>query len=189
MKKATKVKIAKIVVICAVAILWMGGIFKLSSMNSENSNGHSTDLLAVFIEDTLEVTNKAGITNSNPSGKKLAKATKLINAPLRKIMHASVYFGLAFIIMLICGVAFDHKRYALSCIITFAVAAIFACTDEYHQTLVPGRTGQPLDVLIDSAGAVIGILFYSTYRFAYCCGMRYYLHQTKEEKKDAKQTK
>ena len=187
MKKSTKIKIAKIVAVCLVAILWMGGIFKLSSMNSDNSNGHSTDILAVFIEDTLDVTNKAGITNSNPSDAKLAKATKLINAPLRKVMHASVYFGLAFIIMLICGIIFDHRRYALSCLIAFAISAIFACTDEFHQTLVPGRTGQALDVLIDSAGAAAGILFYSTYRFAYCLGMRHQTALTKKEKMDAKQ--
>lgn len=172
MTKQIKIKIAKIAAVCLVAVLWMGGIFALSGMNSDNSNGHSTDILAVFIEDTLSVTNKAGITHSTPSDSKLAKATRLINAPLRKVMHASVYFGLAFIIMLICGIAFDHRRYALSCLIAFAVAAIFACTDEFHQTLVPGRTGQALDVLIDSAGAAAGILFYSTYHFAYCLGKR-----------------
>ena len=187
MKKATKIKIAKIIAICLIAVLWMGGIFKLSSMNSDNSNGHSTDILAVFIEDTLEVTNKAGITNSNPSDAKLAKATKLINAPLRKVMHASVYFVLAFIVMLICGIIFNHRRYAASCLIALAVAAIFACTDEFHQTLVPGRTGQALDVLIDSAGAAVGILFYSTYRFAYCLGMRHQKALTNKEKVDAKQ--
>ena len=172
MIKHTKIKIAKIVAICLVAILWMFGIFKLSSMNSDNSNGHSTDILAIFIEDTLEVTNKAGITNSTPSESKLAKATNLINAPLRKVMHASVYFGLAFIVMIICGIAFDHRRYALSCIIAFIAAVIFACTDEFHQTLVPGRTGQALDVLIDSAGAALGILFYSTYHFAFWLGAK-----------------
>ncbi len=172
MKKQTKIKIAKIVAICLVAVLWMGGIFKLSSMNSDNSNGHSTDILAVFIEDTLEVTNKAGITSSTPSEAKLAKATRLINAPLRKVMHASVYFVLAFIVMLVCGIIFDHRRYALCIIIAFAVAVIFACTDEFHQTLVPGRTGQALDVLIDSAGAALGILFYSTYHFAFWLGAK-----------------
>lgn len=172
MTKRTKIKVAKIVAICLVALLWMGGIFGLSNMNSDNSNGHSTDILAIFIEDTLEVTNKAGITNSTPSESKLAKATNLINAPLRKVMHASVYFGLAFIVMIICNIAFDHRRYALSCIIAFAAAVIFACTDEFHQTLVPGRTGQALDVLIDSAGATLGILFYSTYHFAFWLGAK-----------------
>ena len=172
MTKRTKIKIAKIIAICLVAVLWMVGIFKLSSMNSNNSNGHSTDILAVFIEDTLEVTNKAGITSSTPSEAKLAKATRLINAPLRKVMHASVYFVLAFIIMLVCGIIFDHRRYALCIIIALAVAVIFACTDEFHQTLVPGRTGQALDVLIDSAGAVFGVLFYSTYHLAYYLGTK-----------------
>ena len=43
------------------AILWAVGIYKLSSMNTQNSNGKSTDIIAMFIEDTLDVTNEYGI--------------------------------------------------------------------------------------------------------------------------------
>lgn len=32
--------------------------------------------------------------------------------------------------------------------------------------------GQVMDVLIDSAGAVVGLLFYSTYHFVYKSGYR-----------------
>ena len=35
---------------------------------------------------------------------------------------------------------------------------LYACTDELHQRLVPGRSGRFQDVLIDSAGALAGIL-------------------------------
>ena len=33
----------------------------------------------------------------------------------------------------------------------------YAVTDEFHQTFVPGRTARVTDVLIDAAGAAIGI--------------------------------
>lgn len=41
-------------------------------------------------------------------------------------------------------------------------AAVFSCiyasSDEIHQLFVPGRAGQVRDVLIDTSGAVAGIL-------------------------------
>jgi VanZ family protein len=39
--------------------------------------------------------------------------------------------------------------YALSC--TFVLAS----SDEYHQSLIPGRTSSPFDVLIDMSGALV----------------------------------
>ena len=43
----------------------------ISSMkDTQNSNGKSTDIIAIFIEDTLEVTNEYGITNSHPTNSK-----------------------------------------------------------------------------------------------------------------------
>ena len=36
-----------------------------------------------------------------------------------------------------------------------AISARYAATDEFHQTFVDGRTGTPVDVLIDSAGIAI----------------------------------
>lgn len=41
--------------------------------------------------------------------------------------------------------------------IAWAVATVFAMTDELHQTFVPGRQGSIWDVLIDSIGAAGGL--------------------------------
>lgn len=43
-----------------------------------------------------------------------------------------------------------HRALALGLLITI----LYALTDELHQTLVPGRSGRPLDVGIDAAGAL-----------------------------------
>jgi VanZ family protein len=40
----------------------------------------------------------------------------------------------------------------------FAIAVLYAMTDEFHQTFVPSRTGQASDVFIDSFGAAAGLL-------------------------------
>lgn len=42
--------------------------------------------------------------------------------------------------------------------IALAVAIIFAAMDEYHQALVPTRGSSPIDVMIDSCGAIAGIM-------------------------------
>jgi VanZ family protein len=40
----------------------------------------------------------------------------------------------------------------------FAICALFAIADEYHQTFVPGRGGTWTDVAIDGIGIVIAAL-------------------------------
>jgi VanZ family protein len=42
--------------------------------------------------------------------------------------------------------------------IAICIALAYACTDELHQTFVHGRTGTPVDVLIDSIGMAIAAL-------------------------------
>lgn len=162
----------KIILLLTLAIIWMALIFKLSSMNSGNSNGKSTNIISIFIEDTLDITNEYGITSSHPTDAKLDKAANLINAPMRKVIHASVYFVLAFFVMTFLNIIFDHKKYILSLIIALIICAGFAASDEFHQTFVNGRTGQVMDVLIDSAGAIVGMMFYSTYHIVYKNGYK-----------------
>lgn len=41
------------------------------------------------------------------------------------------------------------------------ICILYAISDEVHQLFVPGRGGQVRDVIIDSAGAIAGILGYN----------------------------
>ena len=41
--------------------------------------------------------------------------------------------------------------------LAFLLPVLYAVSDEYHQTFVPGRSGSLMDVLIDAAGAGIGL--------------------------------
>ena len=43
-------------------------------------------------------------------------------------------------------------------IYSLIVCIIYAITDEWHQTFVPGRSGEISDVLLDSASSLIGLL-------------------------------
>jgi VanZ family protein len=70
---------------------------------------------------------------------------------LRKLAHLSEY---AFLGMLLARAV---RRLALA----VGLAAAYAVTDEIHQTFVQGRHGAPLDVAIDTVGALVGVLVWS----------------------------
>ena len=174
-------KAIKIIILLALAIGWMVCIYKLSGMNSSKSNGKSADILSIIIADTLDVTNDYGITNSHPDDAKIERASRLMNSPMRKVMHASVYFVLAFFLMILLNIISNHKYYWLTLLIALVLSVVFALTDEYHQTFVTGRTGQIMDVVIDSMGAVVGLVLYTTYHFVYKIGYRNALKEIEEE--------
>ena len=70
-------KAIKIIILFLIAAFWMFCIFKLSGMTSKNSNGKSTGIISLFIEDALDITNEYGITNSHPNDEKLERASNL----------------------------------------------------------------------------------------------------------------
>ena len=167
-----KKKLILIFAISILAIAWCLAIFKLSDMNSNNSNGASTGIVEKAISKVLEATNEVGITDSHPDAEKLNKAAELLNAPLRKVIHATVYCVLALILLALSRIIFGGRKYLLSCAIILALCFLFAMGDEYHQTFVDGRTGQMLDVLIDTAGACVGMLIFSSYYFFWWLGTK-----------------
>ena len=169
MKNSKKILIFILII---VVIGWGVVIYKFSDMNTVSSNGNSKNIITVFLERGLDFTNDLGITNSHPNEDKMEHASTLLNSPLRKVMHASVYFVLSFFIMLTINVFKKEKKYLFSLLISILLCFIFAMTDEYHQTLVMGRTGQFLDVLIDTTGALLGGLFFGTYFIAYKLGIK-----------------
>ena len=42
----------------------------------------------------------------------------------------------------------------------FLATAFYAASDEFHQLFVPGRSGRVSDVLIDSSGALLGVIVF-----------------------------
>lgn len=75
---------------------------------------------------------------------------------IRKIAHMTEYFALA------VSVAFPLYVYGLRGILLMLTAGffcvVFACGDEYHQSMVEGRGPSSRDVFIDSFGVFWGIV-------------------------------
>lgn len=80
---------------------------------------------------------------------------KKVDHPIRKTAHATEY---AILGMLIFGVYVDCKKRSGKCfLVPWLGTTLYAATDEFHQLFVAGRSGQVTDVMIDGAGALIGI--------------------------------
>jgi VanZ family protein len=73
----------------------------------------------------------------------------------RKIIHFLQYALLAFLWWRVFRGTLGARRAAVA---AFLVTVIYAAGDEYHQTFVHGRSGSPVDWVIDSAGAAAASL-------------------------------
>lgn len=83
---------------------------------------------------------------------------------IRKLAHFSEYTALAFCF---CGTFYAMRRPKPAWLWALGAASIYAVTDEVHQFFVPGRACQARDWLIDTAGALCGILIFLGLRFAW----------------------
>jgi len=76
-------------------------------------------------------------------------------APLQKLMHFVIYAGLAWLwAWTLEGITHRWLRLAIAFVLTVGLGA----TLEWYQTRVPGRFGTLLDVLLNTAGAIAGLI-------------------------------
>lgn len=119
-----------------VVIVWMVFILSLSSATADVSKEQS-GFVKDRIRPVLEMLNLDHIEDET------------LSFYVRKSAHGFIYFVLGVLLI----IALNHKY-----LIAFAIGTGFACIDEYYQTFVPGRSGEVRDVLIDSAGVLVGVL-------------------------------
>ena len=86
-------------------------------------------------------------------------AIDAIQLIIRKLGHVVEYAILAALLWRAVrgGTNLCAKMSILFMAVWFA-CAIFAASDEFHQSFVPSRTAVPWDVMIDSGGAIFGLL-------------------------------
>ena len=140
--------IKKIIKIFLV-ILCMITIFMFSNDKAETSTRKS-DRLIIRITET--------VLGHKLSIKEKEKYTTIFFKPVRKCAHATIYFilGLLVISLLKEYMTISNKALLYSIIVVF----LYACSDEIHQLFVQGRSGEILDVLIDTIGGTIGCFLY-----------------------------
>ena len=124
-------------------VLWMLLIFWFSSQVAQDSQGMSDQLLAM-IEHMFPVTRSID----------MMRYLDHMSFIIRKLAHFSEYAVLG-VLTVLCAREFQLKH---AYILGFIWNVLYACSDEFHQLFVPGRSGQFIDVCIDSSGALFGIL-------------------------------
>lgn len=131
-------------------------IFGFSSQNATESSGISKKVSEVIVE----------ITNKDKPIKEKNILVKYLEPRIRKVAHFSIYTLVGFLLMTLC---FTYKiSINKKIIITMILGFIYACSDEFHQTFVAGRSGEARDVLIDTSGIFIGIcISYALYKVKY----------------------
>ena len=127
-----------------LTVLVTGFIFS-NSMRPQVVSDEQSKTVAAVIDPTI-----------NPQGG--VNDYEWLNVLVRKLAHMAE-FGLlgAVLYGLICSIHAAYGNWFISAML-FAVLAV-AVLDESIQYLVPGRSPQVSDVLIDFGGAVLGIVF------------------------------
>ena len=127
----------------ALAIIWMGVIFYMSNQPASISSIHSGN--------TINIISKLPIIGNIMDYLTSINIGEFI---VRKCAHMFSYCILA--VLLFMSVYEDNIKKAI--IIAFLGTFLYACSDEFHQLFIPGRSGQFKDVLIDTSGALIMLM-------------------------------
>ncbi len=123
-------------------------IFQFSSENSTLSSSRSEKVMRKIIDIFPYTKNLSEATKT----KMVKKAQPII----RKLAHFSIYTVVGILIMAFVSTyrLLLWKKFLIS----IMVGLLYAISDEYHQSFVPGRSAELRDVLIDTSGVFVGIL-------------------------------
>lgn len=139
-------------ILLVLIILWMGVIFMFSSCNGKESTNQSNTFINMTISKIVKCFNPKILDEE------LDTIVKKVSMPIRKLAHMSEYFILSMLIcMYINCYNINIKRNIL---ITFIICFLYACSDEIHQLFIKDRSGNIIDVFIDSFGAFIWIIIF-----------------------------
>lgn len=84
--------------------------------------------------------------------------TELLTVIVRKGAHFAEYALLGGLIYLANRWVMSDKKDRVRMLAALGASAVYAISDEIHQYFVPGRACMASDVLIDSLGALFGIM-------------------------------
>lgn len=137
-------KLRKLVLYWFPVLLWMAVIF--SASGDSNSMDHSSRIIGPIIKFLFPDISHQGFLRGILIGRKFA--------------HVGVYAVLSALLWVAFMGTFEIKPDKWNwrpVLWTLGLIAIYAVSDEIHQTFVPTRQGTAMDVLIDLGGATLAI--------------------------------
>lgn len=141
----------KVVKICFL-VLWMALIFSFSNQKDIDSSKISDG----FIDRTVVKIYK--VFNENITKEKENEIIEKYTYPIRKLAHYTLYFVLGILSFLVVK---DYSINKKLIIYSLLICFLYACSDEFHQLFVIGRSASIKDVIIDTFGSFCSIsIFY-----------------------------
>jgi VanZ family protein len=124
-------------------IIWMAAIFFVTQLPYFTGKNTEEVIQKVVVTEhnTIQNTPSADHPNIN-----------VLNIIVRKTTHIVVFGILAFLLFK----ALESFQFAY--ILSWTITVLYAITDEWHQSFMPGRVAAYQDVLFDSVGALIALL-------------------------------
>lgn len=133
------------------AAAWYFVIWNFSAQTATESSGVSgglTDRVLTWVYPTYR--------SMTPEARQAL--VESLSFVVRKGAHMFLYFVLTGLLLLALRTLIQHSggRAAAAA----ALCALLAGLDEYHQTFVPGRSGELRDVLVDLSGGCVFLLLW-----------------------------
>lgn len=139
----------KKIIFTLLTVVWMTVIFSLSNDPADESGEKSLAVGKLICSITVKGYHDLTVSKQEALAEK-------IEHPIRKCGHMTEYAILG-VLLLLAFSAYTYSSWRWEA--AFIGGVMYAASDEIHQLFIPGRSGQITDVLIDSAGLLIGIMF------------------------------
>lgn len=154
MKKTTEKQTIKLLRYSAgiLALVWMCVIFAFSAQNNEESSAVSESLSFRMVSST------GHFFHWNLDEGQLREIADTIEYFVRKVAHMSEFAILSILLFIWLGL-WEMSLFRRGTT-AFLATSLYAASDEFHQLFVPGRAGLVSDALIDSLGALLGVIVF-----------------------------
>ncbi|MBA9025636.1 VanZ family protein [Peribacillus huizhouensis] len=147
-------------ILFASLLLWASCIFYFSSQPYEKQN--LQPFLGKYLEGHTSLENMLTWVVFSYGGHEVSVQSQglagFLEFFIRKAAHLSIFFVFGFLV--VAALRYFSKR----CVFSFSVPVMcvffYACLDEIHQHFTGGRTPLWQDVIIDTIGGLLGILFF-----------------------------
>lgn len=152
----------KSIIFIGLAFLTMGLLFFSSSQTYGDQSMLGTLDFLLANEPLKELLSHIQFTYAGSEVSVVANGyNEFVEFFIRKAAHFGSYFLLALFWFL--GLQDQMKSIYLTGLISWLLAVGYASFDEFHQALTPDRTPLLQDIILDSTGALIAIIFSLAY--------------------------
>lgn len=154
MKKTTEKTTMKLLRYLAgiLALIWMCVIFAFSAQTKEESSAVSESLSYRMVSST------GHFFHWNLDEEQMREIANTIEYFVRKGAHMTEFAILS--VLLFVWLGLWEMALLRRSVAAFLATAVYAASDEIHQLFVAGRSGRISDVLIDSSGALLGVIVF-----------------------------